>query len=352
MVAETSAFSGRRRLKALGALLGPGDQPPQDPLVLDLLATGGGWQSVFAEADDEDLSPLLYASILRKGINLWVPEHQIDLIRHAHGRNNERNLKIRAQIKAIATALDQAGVRATLLGETASLADDVYGDLGAPVIDDISFLIDEDNLQAAVDGLSAAGYVCPESPAWQGKQCQPLVRDGEPAPARLNRWLGEQHHVLRAEEVLDATVCIEMDDVALPIPSPIHRLFQNCFQAQFEGMAFDLYRLPLSALTEQSYIIHRHGQPEPDMALEQNLRRAGLAKAFHSHRIAALWLFEGGDGSSVEATLDVHSRLCLARRSTRWVDAPLSVLAGIAGNLRWSSVGKRNGGSTTNAGVG
>ena len=277
---------------------------------------------------------------MRKGLEARVPPDYLDFLAHAHKLNLQRNRLILAQIKELARLLEKAGVACLFLKGAACLADDLFGGLGGRMMKDIDVLIDAEDLPVAVTALARAGYACQGVPDWQAKECPPFQRDGEVALVDLHRWLGDQVELVDSQEVMASKQIVCVDGVEIGVPSPAHRAFQSWFHAQYEDLALDLFRLPVTALVDYAYLAERYGDAVIDDDLERRSARFGLGAPASIHRQASEQII-GASGSGITLWGRLHVQLCLWVRGVDWLEHGLLFRAGMFQSFRRFSIIKR-----------
>ncbi|UEM20767.1 nucleotidyltransferase family protein [Skermanella mucosa] len=110
----------------------------------------------------EEANRYLVVPAVRAALAGWagpeVPRDARDYLDFIHGRNHERNLRLRAQAVEAVEALNRRGIVPTLLKGACTLLTAAEDRLGDRILCDLDILVPEDGVPAALSCLSAIGY--------------------------------------------------------------------------------------------------------------------------------------------------------------------------------------------------
>jgi len=129
----------------LGALRG---EPPDTRL----------WTDVIELANRSWLTPALLAAFTASGRVDELPADVRQYLGFIHGRNRDRNLRLRAQLQEAVAALNRAGIRPILLKGAITLFTAPGSAIGNRMMSDLDLLIEESDSATAEASLAALGY--------------------------------------------------------------------------------------------------------------------------------------------------------------------------------------------------
>jgi hypothetical protein len=121
-------------------------------------AADAGWTAVLALANRTLLTPALFVALRRADGLGHLPADVRDYLAFLHGRNLERNTRLRAQLIEAILALNQAGVEPTLLKGAVRLFQDEEERLGSRITRDLDLSVEEGESEAARACLLGIGY--------------------------------------------------------------------------------------------------------------------------------------------------------------------------------------------------
>ena len=168
-LSQATLFTHDLLLDAL--TLAPGRLTPDRLVAL----TATAWEAVLDVANQQHVTPLLYARLRDKGMQTAVPPFIWLQLRHAHQLNTLRNKIIYRELHKFSHALQTQNIPFIVL-KGAFLADTVYGSIGERVIGDLDLLAPHDALPQVITISERFGY----------KKTQPVV---------LDVVLAQRHHI-------------------------------------------------------------------------------------------------------------------------------------------------------------
>ncbi|MCG6863147.1 MAG: nucleotidyltransferase family protein [Chromatiaceae bacterium] len=127
-------------------------------LVTEIRSGRLSWEQVVAIASGHLVTPILYWSLEKKGLLGELPEELCSYLEAIFDLNRQRNQQILDQLVEVAALLNTLGVEIVLLKGAASLAADLYGDMGVRCLSDLDLLVPQDALKDCVCALEADGY--------------------------------------------------------------------------------------------------------------------------------------------------------------------------------------------------
>ena len=298
-------------------------QTPATVAVLrgDMAASGIAWDEVLRIADREMLSALLCRALAAKGLLDAVPEGIRGPLQRRLTINGVRNERIKQQASEIVAALNRTGIEPIILKGGLHLFESTPADLGTNMMQDLDFVVPKDELDQAVECLSAIGY----RPDLEGESWTyhypPLSRAGEFAPIELHRYVGEQKDILPHGEAWREAVPVPAGDLRLRALCPTHRVFHNIFHSQVQDRGHELgiiYPRQLYALAD---MCTSHASAIDWDSLLRRMDGQGLGPQLRARMYQAARLFGVPLPRALSPTLGArfHHRRCLVQLRRRWL---------------------------------
>jgi hypothetical protein len=302
--------------------LGPAQAPAAVATLRGDMAAGGiAWDEVFRIADREMLSALLCSALAAKGLLDTVPEGIRGPLQRRLTINGVRNERIKQQASEIVAALNRTGIEPIILKGGLHLFESTPADLGARMMRDLDFVVPKDELDQAVECLSAIGY----RPDLEGEKWtyhyRPLSRVGEFAPIDVHRYVGEQKDILPHGEAWREAVPVPAGDLRLRALCPTHRVFHNIFHSQVQDRGHELgiiYPRQLYALAD---MCTSHASAIDWDSLIRRMDGQGLGPQLCARMYQAARLFDVPLPRALSPTLGTrfHHRRCLVQLRRRWL---------------------------------
>ena len=135
------------------------------------LPNEANWISVLEIANRGWLGPALYLALERNGQLARVPGQVSDYLAFLHGRNRERNRRLRAQLIEAVGALNHAGIEPILLKGAIHLYTAPEDDLGARMLSDLDLSVSPSEMDRAKSALLGLDYAYANSTRELGRSC-------------------------------------------------------------------------------------------------------------------------------------------------------------------------------------
>lgn len=287
----------------------------------DMAAGGLAWDEVLRIADREMLSALLCSALAAKGLLDAVPEGIRGPLQRRLTINGVRNERIKRQASEIIAALNRTGIEPIILKGGLHLFESTPADLGTRMMRDLDFVVPKDELDQAVECLSAIGY----RPDLEGEKWtyhyRPLARVGEFAPIDVHRYVGEQKDILPHGEAWREAVPVPAGDLRLRALCPTHRVFHNIFHSQVQDRGHELgiiYPRQLYALAD---LCTSHESAIDWDSLLRRMDGQRLGPHLRARMYQAARLFDVPLPRALSPTLGArfHHRRCLVQLRRRWL---------------------------------
>jgi len=309
--------------------------PAQTPATVaalrgDMAAGGIAWDEVLRIADREMLSALLCSALAAKGLLDAVPEGIRGPLQRRLTINGVRNERIKQQASEIVAALNRTGIEPIILKGGLHLFESTPADLGTRMMRDLDFVVPKDELDQAVECLSAIGY----RPDVEGEKWtyhyRPLARVGEFAPIDVHRYVGEQKDILPHGEAWREAVPVPAGDLRLRALCPTHRVFHNIFHSQVQDRGHELGIIYLRQLHALAAMCTDHASAIEWDALRRRMDGQGLGPQVRARMYQAARLFGVPLPRALSPTLGArfHHRRCLVQLRRRWLMRLVLVWAG------------------------
>jgi glycosyltransferase involved in cell wall biosynthesis len=243
------------------------------------------WFALLALANRHLVAPALWTALAQTEPLQQVPEDVRSYLALLHGRNADRNARIRQQCIGLGAILMRGGIRAVLLKGAAWLFDDSVEPPLDRMMRDIDLLIASDQIEAAVTTLVNAGYrdTCDSLVEQSHLHHAPLLPSEGEASVKLHRDLSHRVDLLPSGELIASA-----SEVApgLLLLMARHRIAHNVIHAQIENGRFVAGILNLRDALDLARLVVRCG-PEFDWGtLADEARERGffrhLSGAMHA----------------------------------------------------------------------
>ncbi len=116
------------------------------------------WNLFVQTANDHLVLQTLYPLLSKHDLLQFLPSDLAAYLQTIHSLNTERNRKILEQVREINAALNPQGIYPIYLKGVGNLLDGLYADPGERIIQDIDFLVPEQEMEKAADILITRGY--------------------------------------------------------------------------------------------------------------------------------------------------------------------------------------------------
>ncbi len=297
--------------RAVSPLTQAGDVTPLAP---------ADWPLVMRLADWHMLLPELYLAALRHGDRLGVPQEMLETLEAFHFLNNERNDRLRAQMRHLSRAFSNAGIRHVWLKGAVWLLEDQGGPSGRMMSDLDLWLPDRASHPAALQLLADLGFhrlPGQEDADWHmSHHYAPRFSDDWPARVEPHHHIIDPRFagLLPDEKLLDAVRWVEWEGAKIGIPGTTDRILHAMVQASVMAIpSFGTGRTPLMKGFDVVRLCAQHnGGALPDEVAAWVGR-----PEWESWSRPLLGVLQPLFGLSTPLATDtrVYRRLCL---STRW----------------------------------
>ncbi len=226
-----------------------------------------GWPALLDCAAAHQLLPALWSSLLRAGVRPLpravrdrVGASPFVVLEDAYAANAVRVDDLAAQGRDLLGALADAGIPALPIKGLHGLLAGWWADPAARVMVDIDVLVPAERLGDAAMVANVLGYrdlgtLDPEGIA--AHQWPALGRGGRQGSLELHSSPLVLRHaaLLSSSELFAGAVELEVDGLAVLVPSPTHALVLALAHAQLQDDDARLLRLPLRALTDVAALV-------------------------------------------------------------------------------------------------
>ncbi len=286
------------------------------------------WLAVFQLANDQLLTPALFAALARSHQLLDLPTDAADYLAMVHRLNGDRNRTLRRHAIEIAGQLNQRGVAPVLLKGGLALFEGPYADPAQRMMRDLDILVPAEERGAAVMALGKLGYRLSRQYPPGHHAIGDFARPGDAGSIDLHTELIDSTYVLPAAEVRSRAALKEVEGVRFLVPSPTDRILHNVLHAQIHFLGH-FYRgeLSLQQIHELVALAGHFGAAIDWDFVAGRLREHRLTTALESYLLAAnslfgfTWPLAGPPGAGAW----VHYRRCeLQHRvpALRWLGIP------------------------------
>lgn len=233
-----------------------------------------------------------------------VPVEITNVLSTVNDLNRERNEKIFANVREIATALNQAGIELVLLKGAAQILAGIYPSLGTRFLSDVDMLVAISNFPCAIETLRALGYFCQDETSIEsfiGHSYAPMWRP-DSAEVDLHRavGLGICRSILPASDVLRDSTVYELDGVNVRIPSPEHLVVHQILHSQIHERYRERIWPNLRAMYDIVLLQRHFGNVIDWRAIEGHFRKFG------QYPVLAMYLLHLRDALGFECPVKVQ----------------------------------------------
>ncbi len=258
------------------------------------------WEAAVAVANDQFLTPALYAAAKHRGFLDVLDPALADYLETVHAHNLARNQGILEQLAELTGLLAGIGATPVLLKGAAALADDLYGDPGARFMHDIDLLLPEGSADAAFERMLECGYR-QRDPGEHDRYAQHLPRLFHPRHA-----VGVELHTrpLSWDAPCAALDTTRVFAAAAELPAaarnmgiegflmaPRHRLLHNVLHTQVQDYNHLKERLSLKQLLEFARLLQRDGGDLDWRLFREDVAQEGYTQVLQRYVLMSRHLF-------------------------------------------------------------
>ncbi len=300
--------------------------PAQTPAAVatlrgDMEAGGIAWEAVVRIAHPEMLSPALCGALAAKGLLDAVPEGIRNSLQRRLTINGVRNERIKQQASEIVATLNRTGIEPIILKGGLHFFEAPPADLGTRMMWDLDFVVPENELDRAVDGLCAIGYqIDQEGENWT-YHYRPLFHPEAILPIDVHRYVGEQKDVLPPMEAWREAVPVSAGDLRLRALCPTHRVFHNIFHSQVQDRGHELGIIYPRQLYALAAMCTDHASAIDWDAVRRRMDGHGLGPHLRARMYQAARLFDVPLPRALSPTPGArfHHRRCLVQLRWSWL---------------------------------
>jgi hypothetical protein len=275
------------------------------------------WESTLAFANEELVTPELYAAIDSTSLGDWLPPDVGAYLKHLHELNQTRNKRMRKQLIEIVKAWNGAGlVPLVLKGGVTLLANREA--TTSRMLTDLDVLFDDAEVEKAVRTAEILGYRSVEHDPGEHAYIY-LARSGEPALIDLHHSLLRMSHLLPAEAVRHRAIPLRRDGARALAPSAEDQLMHRVLHDMVHVSGHRSGIMSLRGLTDFARIVKASPTLDWDAILSR-LKRHGAHNVLRAQAYAARELL----GAEVPPTIagGPAARLYYWRGLARWRRSP------------------------------
>jgi hypothetical protein len=256
------------------------------------------WGGLLFQANLHLCTPLWYVQLRRDELLDCLPGELQVYLHHLYQANRERNQALVEALHTVLGRFQNAGIKAVLLKGGASFCDDLYGDAGARVMQDVDLLVQADHTEAARSILLDLGYEQIPDPNLEFDDLPtdarhphlPGFRSQDSVTAIEIHYkiaYGQAGRALPAATAWRQKVPTRLGRQQVEVLHPTHRLLHNAVHALVPHAEMIRGAVSLQQLSEFAFLAARYRKEiDRDSCLEAG-RQAGLATALHTYRVLA-----------------------------------------------------------------
>jgi hypothetical protein len=289
------------------------------------LPTAAQWPAVLTLANEQLLTPALYANLHASGRLVELPAPVADYLALLHRLNGARNQTLQQQTLELVAALNAAAIEPMLLKGCLGLFAGPYSDPAMRMIGDIDILVPAAAVADAVATLARLGYrMANRYPAGHNAHGE-FVRAGDPSAIDLHVEPIDAGHLLSASELWRRSALATSGGARFHVPSANDRLLHNLLHAQIHDLG-DFYRgeLRLRQVYEFTVMARAFDASVDWRSLAQRFVDHRLKTALQSYLLAAQRLFglTWPLAAAPSPMARLHYRRCLLQLSLPLLRAP------------------------------
>lgn len=201
------------------------------------------WEQVVWRASDQLVLPAFYLNLKRANLLSELPDDLIAHLEEITRLNKERNLQIIDQANQIIQILNKQNITPIFLKGTAYLLSNLYADIAERMINDIDFLLEEDELDHAANILLNNGYkfLDETNTSYSGsdRHYPRLVHKHLIASIEIHKQTIRDPYakIFGFKQIVKEAKSIDIDGEAL-ILSPTHNMINNMMTVQMNDKGF------------------------------------------------------------------------------------------------------------------
>lgn len=228
------------------------------------------WEELLYLANIHFCTPLLYVCLRRDGLLGLLPAELREFLAALYELNVERNAFFIEALRDLQTRFTEDMIPSILLKGGAAFCDDLYGDPGARILQDIDLLVKPQDAGQALAILADAGYeeVVDPGHAFEGlpmdsrhHHFNPRKKPGSPVVVEIHYKIA----YARAGELLGVTEAWQHSEEIIfngrkfRLLGPLDRLIHNAAHALISEADFIRGTISLRQLAEFSFLSQKYG---------------------------------------------------------------------------------------------
>ena len=212
-------------------------------------------------ADNHLILPLLFNSFTRMRLIDLLPEDLREYLWKIYQLNSQRNKEIKKQINEIDKVLKAENVNPVFFKGSGNLVDELFIDPGERIMNDIDFLVKDEDFEKAANILHINGYNSQFHYENKFKKYikhyPPLTKKGETATIEIHRLAVNQKRINSVDMSGLFGFSRQAENSALLVPSDEYKLILNFLHSQFENGGALYARIRLRSFYDLYFLSQR-----------------------------------------------------------------------------------------------
>ena len=262
------------------------------------------WEPLVFLANIHYCTPLWYVRLGQDGLLEDLPAELREYLENLCQINRERNERFVSELELLLDRFGRQEIEVVLLKGAAVFSDDLYGDIGARVMQDLDLLIRKDDSVAALRVLSEAGYVEIRDPGMELEglptdsrhhHLHPHIKPGTQFKIELHYKVtkGQAQDLFPIDLIWQNTEEIELGGKRARLLNPTWRLLHNTTHALLPDAEFIRGDISLRQLVEFSYLAQRYAREISWPTWQKKGEENGLGLEFATYLLLAQRLVRG-----------------------------------------------------------
>jgi hypothetical protein len=291
------------------------------------------WMAVLELANDQLLTPALWAALRASGQAASLPQESRDYLATLYRLNGDRNRALRRQAIELVGSLNEQGITPMLLKGGLALFDGPYADPAMRMMRDLDILVPAGARDDAIAVLHRLGYRIAREYGASHHAFGDFARPNDPGSVDLHTELVDQAYLLPASDVWSRADVTQAFGIRYLSPCATDRIMHNLLHAQVHYLA-NFYRglLQLQQAHELVALARCFGPAVDWRFVERRMAAHRLTTALQSYLLTAHHLL--GLEWPLAAPPTFAARLHYRRCALQFVAPPLRWIGVPWGNLR------------------
>lgn len=252
------------------------------------------WEPLVYLANIQLCTPLWYVRLRQDGLLGDLPAVLFEYLAYIYQLNQERNLRLADELELLLDLFEDQDIGVVLLKGAACFWDDLYGDIGARVMEDIDLLIKMDDAGKALSILAQLGYVEKRDPGMEPEglptdsrhhHLHPHIKPETQFKIELHYKVtkGQAQNLFPIDLAWKNTEVVGYGMKRARIFNPTWRLLHNTAHALLPDAEFIRGDISLRQLAEFSWLVHRYGREISWQTWQGLAEENGLALEFSTY---------------------------------------------------------------------